>query len=948
MERNEMRKKALGLPASSQVQQPTVDKENKIQESNIKKDPAPAKKAMASPRKSNQTASNELVRASSGKTPVKTVSSKKEDADVAVEINITSSQSIQVEVEVAECEIDENGKMIKKGESTINSLSNFDYTSSSSMSEHSRRNLKRLGVLYSDTDQISSPIQRTEENFCESKVTGGRPMKKFSKLAALADDINSWDDDYSHHSTQVDTQSPMKSGAAGSPFKNSTASPYKNTTASPFKKAIGSPKSSLASNVPKPPPFSFGGTSSPSTKNNLQKGSKDSPKKLIWDKKVMDSLEAQGFSRRESAIPKLVYDYSNDKPSTSTGGSTSSPAKKSLPKQAPNSTTSSNSSVPKPSVSSPAKKEIAKPTVSSPAKREVPKPSQIKQGNVRASNMFAKRDQKDPAEMSLKERMAIFEKNKGKPPVPATQFGITDANPIRSNMPELSKKFDFGFKKNVAEKEVKEGTVENASGNIKSTVSQLLTKKVTTISEKQISDEIRKQREEDMKCIMSRYNKPSSEISSENDGDETMSDEKGERKRRSSNEESSDTKDVEEKKARISNPARLYPVLSDFETTDSEMDNYTTATVSASEAEKPEDEETQSTDESDEENPRLERMSIGREILNSVRKNNDLSNHSYLESTISSADVSDAMNDMDDYLNEALEEDNESQNYDDKGSACSDSFEYARYPKRVSFKEVNKGEEFPVKSKVEISPAKSPQGSMTLVHTVSFYRRQQASANNTPIKKVVHKPDVDSEDDDFSYAPTQNNRKQREECDAKIQRLLDEVMRQQAVIKQTSQALNLCASTFEFSGSTEAVEGERHLLVATHRRIACLNEVQRLKCEGLIDRTGREKGNLTIQEIIIPLKQTYISRLASNEISGHNLMCLVKYNEYVLASKTLPTLPGLKSVKFTDNLTFNEVFADFKVIFLKHFFLIKINLINFVLDYIGNLWNDSTKRSSST
>lgn len=118
-----------------------------------------------------------------------------------------------------------------------------------------------------------------------------------------------------------------------------------------------------------------------------------------------------------------------------------------------------------------------------------------------------------------------------------------------------------------------------------------------------------------------------------------------------------------------------------------------------------------------------------------------------------------------------------------------------------------------------------------------------------------------------------------------------------------------------FSGSSEAVEGERHLLVATHRRLACLNEVQRLKYEGLVDRTGREKGTLSIQEIIVPLKQTYISRLASDEINGHHLLCLVKYNEYVLATKTLPTLPGLKSVKFTDSLIFNEVFADFKVNF---------------------------------
>lgn len=40
-------------------------------------------------------------------------------------------------------------------------------------------------------------------------------------------------------------------------------------------------------------------------------------------------------------------------------------------------------------------------------------------------------------------------------------------------------------------------------------------------------------------------------------------------------------------------------------------------------------------------------------------------------------------------------------------------------------------------------------------------------------------------------------------------------MRQQAVISQTSQALNLCHSTAEFSGSSEQIEAERLLLIAS-------------------------------------------------------------------------------------------------------------------------------------
>lgn len=798
--------------------------------------------------------------------------------------------------------------MIKTGEKTLNSLSNYDSSGHVQLRDHSRKNLKRLGALYSETDQISSPIQRTEEKFCEP-TNPTRPIKKYSKLAALANDINSWDDDYSHHQLKSVTDSPKKNSSIYT--KSGVSSPAKSFS------SISTPEKSRTNLV-----------SSPSRKDSIkstQTGEKstNSPKKLVWDKKVIDSLEAQGFARRESTVPKLVYDYSKSEPSTS--GVYSSPSKKSLTKTATNSPI--KKTLP---VNSPAKKEplFNKPAPSTSSSTSSNK-SKEQPKNVRFSNAFLK-NQKDPAEMSLKERMAIFEKNKGKAPVPRTPFGITDANPIRANMPELSKKYDFGFKSpgksSPAETSVnKDSVIDKATINIKSAVSKLLSERETTISEKQISDEIKKQREEDMKCIMKRYHKQS-DMSQETDGDEIMQEEKAERKRRSSSENSPEIvvqSEIDEKKrARMSNPQRLYPVLSDLETTDSEVDNYTTATVSCTEDNMTDgndhyaesslratSNEPENSSDDDEDAGTNLNLSIGREILNKVRKSTDLGSHSYLESTVSSTDVSDAICDMDDYLNEALDD---SKDYDDKGSACSDSFEYERYPRRVSFKDVANKTDIPVSSKVEISPT-SPRGSVTLVHTVSFYRRQQsASASNTPIKKVVHK----SEDSDKSEATNmQLSRKAKEECDNKIQRLLDEVMRQQAIISQTSQALNLCASTIEFSGSTEAVEGERHLLVATNRRLACLNEVQRLKVEGLVDRFGaaKEKGTLTISEVIIPLKQTYINRLATDEINGHHLLCLVKYNEYVLATKTLPTLPGLKSVKFTDNLTFNEVFADFKV-----------------------------------
>lgn len=75
----------------------------------------------------------------------------------------------------------------------------------------------------------------------------------------------------------------------------------------------------------------------------------------------------------------------------------------------------------------------------------------------------------------------------------------------------------------------------------------------------------------------------------------------------------------------------------------------------------------------------------------------------------------------------------------------------------------------------------------------------------------------------------------------------------------------------------------------------------------------KEKGRLTVKEITIPLRHDYIRKLSADTISGHHLVCLLKYNEHVLATKTVPTLPGLLAVKFPDVLQLNNVYADFRV-----------------------------------
>lgn len=280
-----------------------------------------------------------------------------------------------------------------------------------------------------------------------------------------------------------------------------------------------------------------------------------------------------------------------------------------------------------------------------------------------------------------------------------------------------------------------------------------------------------------------------------------------------------------------------------------------------------------------------------------------------------------------------------------KSSVSSNSFSYQKNPRQSQYKTINEEDDeekkdpekpcpqqpvfeeaygSPVKSELKINPS-DDNNMVTLVHTVSFYRRQQNSNNPTPVKKVLRTPvhpqrnvaESTEESDDGGNSTTTATSSDENDflVQEKVKKLLDEVCKQQTVIAQTSQALNLCAATIEFSGSTESVEGERHLLVATHRRQAILDEVQRLRVEGCIRPLGAptEKGSLTVKDITLPLKQDYIRKLASDSISGHHLVCLLKYNETVLATKTIPTLPGLLSVRFPDELQLSNVFADFKV-----------------------------------
>lgn len=129
----------------------------------------------------------------------------------------------------------------------------------------------------------------------------------------------------------------------------------------------------------------------------------------------------------------------------------------------------------------------------------------------------------------------------------------------------------------------------------------------------------------------------------------------------------------------------------------------------------------------------------------------------------------------------------------------------------------------PIKSKLTVNPS-DDNNTVTLTHTVSFYRRQQTQNASPAVRKVVHhKLDFESADETTDFDTEIDDLKpengfneiQEVLVQEKIKSLMDNITIQQQKIAQASNALNTCALAFEFSGSTESVVAEWSLLVAS-------------------------------------------------------------------------------------------------------------------------------------
>ncbi|XP_038218575.1 anillin isoform X2 [Zerene cesonia] len=923
------------------------------------------------------------------------------NSDVSVEINISHRNDIQIEVQVEERDAPisivydpdlgtGNNVVIKeiedeasKEETNVPDMTD-NKTEKSNVRNNFKSRLDRLGNLYSDKPDLSSPIHRTELDFSaatppkEVKPTyqpKQEGKKKFGRLAALADQINNWEDDLSHHTFQ---QPEPKKPAQAKKFVKE-----EKLDASTLDVSIHSFKdiNTVLQSATKAKPNS---KIMKSTANECQR----------LNKEIVAELEGDGYRRVSATQSRLVYDFAATLPERN--------------RQAPASASTTPSATPAPNMATmvaapptvtkkPSIKKYKAPTPpvseencdsdkdkennvvdrevndntdciqtrqdnkpASPAvKRLAPKSS----GNVDRSSVLSKAamfeagspraKEKDPAEMSLRERKALFEKNKGTIIVPKAPFGLAPSiktlhgdkdkpKPVQQKTPTKSTESSrTNSKDSLAEDNISQSSL---GGGIKGKLAALFNKE-QTISETTIANKFKQEREKEMEMLQNRfhYKPPPPAKPQDNDSDDDHSEndpsEKAplmgsttslaqnrkpeiisnvpkatvevpeERikeedkvvgaqpiKRRSSQQDSpvvlSVLEDVKRIKVNskeangtiVQQPTGLYPHLSDIETDNSNTQEEYSDCGGSSEENIPE-----KLNKSD----NWADTSFGREVMNVVKRHNT----SYKKAVQSDSEESACDSELDELLDEALENEGPTPPKVNKGCLSSSSFVYQD---KAQFKS-------PLKSQPLATPVRLDKGN-ELVHSVSFYRRMQASTTPTTPLRTIRHTSPEREPPATPDEPTVNVTTVRQ----RIKELQNEISKQQTVISQASQALNLCAATIEFSGSTEQAEGERLLLLATHRRQACLHEVQRLQVEGAGPASSAGMASLTLRNIRVPLRRDYVRQLHADGAVGHHAVCLLKCRDRVLASSMQLTKPNAPLL-FPDEIRMDGLASDFKV-----------------------------------
>ncbi|XP_017877155.1 anillin isoform X3 [Ceratina calcarata] len=827
-----------------------------------------------------------------------------------------------------------------------------------------RSKLQRLGKLYSDDSsrELSSPIHRTEEKFsAEEEVTEQKTLKKgarLDRLAALASTINNWEDDLSHPTLvkQVDSKVDKIHAKINEQIR-SGSDPQPSTSG-----------------------YNKGQRNSKGTCSKNEESS--STKHLKWDKTTLETLGKDAGSspkhrqNQRNAVPTIDEERNIRKPDDSSKF-----------------TNNKNSNTPE--------KTSRNATPNSNGTRLTPRfgfngspksPIQSSPGSVlsKASLFESKNTEskaKDPIQMTLSERMALFERNKGEAPL-LPKAPLTMSVPMK----KLQEK-DKGASA-ATNSGAKDRSKAGISGNSVIARREKFEQGLNTQElENDILRNTHQERQRELDMLRLRFNR-NKEMAQAAAGSCIRTSESSEGKsnspknspvcpvkptpapdhavpppppplpqlnvsseRQASNQNNKNTptkrqvvgsppkttqvkaaaSDIKRIRVAAPKPGHLYPNLSEIESTETETD--TEYTINSTEAETAtldektdtetgteveyyvEDDESQIDSDNEAEDANT---SLGRSILRVVNEQAFLNKKRSIDPDPDSttSDIS-VLDEMDEYLDEclALQEMKNRNARTEEGptppklnkagkspSIASTSFKYSEgSPYRSPVKKVtspNQGEPYIIDG----------DNCVPLMHSVSIYRRQQSETPKTPVRVISRTQQPAACSSDAGQLDDKNEAILIQE---KVKRLLDEICKQQTIIGQASQALNLCNSTIEFNHSREQIEAERLLLLATHRRQAALNEVQRLKVEGTLKPVSpgspeiQESASLTVSAITLPLKRDYCRNMDTS-ICFH-FLCLMKHLEEIIATPVVTVEPGDSCLRFPSTLKLNDLNNDFKI-----------------------------------
>ncbi|XP_071548148.1 uncharacterized protein [Panulirus ornatus] len=199
-----------------------------------------------------------------------------------------------------------------------------------------------------------------------------------------------------------------------------------------------------------------------------------------------------------------------------------------------------------------------------------------------------------------------------------------------------------------------------------------------------------------------------------------------------------------------------------------------------------------------------------------------------------------------------------------------------------------------------------------LAHSISMYRKQRPEVTCTPVRKIIHRPDLSS--------PTPEPVSPSVTVSARIRELQEEVSKQQRVIAQASNAVTVVLQCPEQQGTPQHVEAEKLLLLSCQKRQTAMNEIQLVKSRGALGQqswTSDEEscmGSISISNISVPLKQSFLQK-GMNGDELYHLMVLVKHREQVISSQLLTTPECVVdgAITFPNLMALHHLTSDFNI-----------------------------------